>query len=139
MQVIEQPPSASRKQVLVGRYLTGFAVLFMTFDGVTKVVREPHSVQATTIQLGFPPSAVPWIGVLLLACAVVYLIPRTAPIGALLLTAYLGGAVAANVRVNDPAFETIFPILFAILIWAGLLLRDERLRRLLLRRTAAAR
>lgn len=76
-------------------------------------------------------SSIAGIGLLLLACTLVYVIPRTAAFGALLLTGYFGGAVAANIRVGDPVFETIFPILFAVLVWAGLMLRDERLRVLL--------
>lgn len=126
---LTEPPST--KKLWVGRMLTILAVLFMTFDAIAKVMRAPQAVQATTVQLGFPESAVIKIGLLLLGCTLVYLIPRTAPLGGLLLTGYLGGATAANVRVGDPLFETMFPILFAIWIWATLILRDDRLRVLL--------
>ena len=115
----------------VGRALTVLAVLFLIFDAVAKLMRVPQAVQATTAQLGFPDRAVVGIGLLLLGCTCVYLIPRTAPLGGLLLTGYLGGATAANVRVGDSVFETIFPILFAVWIWATLILRDDRLRVLL--------
>lgn len=126
---LTEPPST--KKLWVGRMLTILAVLFMTFDAIAKVMRAPQAVQATTVQLGFPESAVIKIGLLLLGCTLVYVIPRTAPLGGLLLTGYLGGATAANVRVGDPLFETMFPILFAIWIWATLILRDDRLRVLL--------
>jgi hypothetical protein len=94
-------------------------------------MRVPQVVQATTVQLGFPAGSIAPIGLLLLGCTLVYLIPRTSVLGALLLTGYFGGATAANVRVGDPLFETMFPVLFAALIWAGLLLREDRLRALL--------
>lgn len=126
---LTEPPST--KKLWVDRMLTILAVLFMTFDAIAKVIRAPQAVQATTAQLGFPESAVIKIGLLLLGCTLVYVIPRTAPLGGLLLTGYLGGATAANVRVGDPLFETMFPILFAIWIWATLILRDDRLRVLL--------
>lgn len=120
----------SRRAVVVGRMLTGLAVLFLVADGVMKLMTLPQVVQATTVQLGFPERTIAGIGLLLLACTAVYVIPRTAVLGAILLTGYLGGAVAANVRVGNPLFDTIFPLLFAVLIWAALLLREARLRAL---------
>ncbi len=71
------------------------------------------------------------MGVLLLVCTAVYVIPRTAVLGAILLTGYLGGATAAQVRVNHPLFETVFPVMFGVLIWAGAVLREDRLRALI--------
>src|SRR5579884_2576420 len=125
-----QTTAASLSRVWAGRVLTGIAVLFMIFDGVTKLMRVPQVVEATA-QLGFPERSIPLIGSLLLACTIVYVIPATSAIGAVLLTGYLGGAVAAQLRIGAPLFDTIFPILFAVLVWAGLLLRDEALCRLL--------
>jgi hypothetical protein len=91
-------------------------------------MKVPQVVEATTIQLGFPERTIAGIGLVLLGCTALYVVPRTAALGALLLTAYFGGATAANLRVGDPAFETAFPILFAGVIWAGLMLRDDRVR-----------
>ena len=104
--------------------------MFLIFDGVTKLIKVPQVVEATA-QLGFPLSSIPVMGVLLLACTVLYAAPRTTVLGAILLTGYLGGATAANVRVSHPLFETVFPVIFAALIWAGTVLRDGRLRTLI--------
>jgi hypothetical protein len=131
MEATARMAQPSRTNVLAGRILSGFAVLFLIMDGVMKLMKPPQVVEATTVQLGFPEPAIVGIGVLLLACTVLYAVPRTAVLGAVLLTGYLGGAVAANVRVASPTFNMIFPILFAVLIWAGLILREERLRALL--------
>jgi hypothetical protein len=81
--------------------------------------------------LGYPASLAVGIGGLLLACVVVYAIPGTSILGAILLTGYLGGAVATHVRVSDPLFETLFPVIFGVLTWAGIFLRDDRLRTLI--------
>jgi hypothetical protein len=131
MQAVAQGAQQYSKRGKLGWTLTALAVVFMVFDGVTKLTRVPQVVQATTVQLGFPAGSIAPIGLLLLGCTLVYLIPRTSVLGALLLTGYFGGATAANVRVGDPLFETMFPVLFAALIWAGLLLREDRLRALL--------
>jgi hypothetical protein len=131
MEAAIQRAERSSTQVWVGRVISGFVVLFMIFDAVGKLLKIPQVVQATTVQLGFPESTIIGIGVVLLGCTAVYVVPRTAPLGAVLLTGYLGGATAANVRVGDPLFETIFPILFALLVWLGLILRDERVRAVL--------
>jgi hypothetical protein len=83
-------------------------------------------------ELGYPESAVFWLGIVELLCLAVYLVPRTAVSGAALWTGYLGGAVASQVRVGNPLFShTLFPVYVAALLWAGLWLRDERLRALL--------
>ena len=87
-------------------------------------------VEATK-QLGYPESAIVGIGVVLLASTLLYLIPRTSILGAVLLTGYLGGAVASNVRAEQPLFNIVFPVIFAGIAWGGLWLRDSRLRRLL--------
>lgn len=114
-----------------GRILTGIAVLFLTFDTAIKLVTAKQAVEATT-QLGYQPHHVPLIGAIELLCLAVYLIPRTAPLGAILLTGYLGGAIASHLRLDNPLFSHIlFPTYIAALLWAGLYLRDDRVRALL--------
>jgi hypothetical protein len=98
----------------------------MIFDGVGKLVMPAPVVEAS-VRLGFPVSLNPGVGVLSLVCTLVYLIPRTSVFGAILLTGFLGGAVAIQMRAGSPPFETAFPVLFAILVWAGIYLRECRL------------
>jgi DoxX-like family len=122
---------SSRTRVYAGRVLSGLAVVFLLFDAAIKVLRVPAAVEGTT-QLGYPEAAVFTIGLIELVCLVVYLIPRTSVLGALLWTGYLGGAVATHVRVESPLFShTLFPIYVAVLLWGGLWLRDDRVRTLL--------
>jgi hypothetical protein len=102
-------------------------VLFLLFDGATKAIREPH-VLAASAQLGFPENTIVTIGILLIIFTVVYAIPHTSILGAILLTGYLGGATASQVRIGNPLFETLFPVIFSALIWAGILLREDHLR-----------
>lgn len=113
-----------------GRLLTGAAALFLLMDGSMKLFKAPVVVE-TTVQLGYPESTVIGIGLVLLACTLLYLIPRTAVIGAMLLTAYLGGAVATHVRVSAPAGNILFPVMLGVFVWGGLVLRDANVRRLL--------
>jgi hypothetical protein len=114
-----------------GRSLSALAALFLTFDSVGKLLEVPPVV-AGSRELGYPASTVFPIGVLLLLCVVAYVIPRTSVLGALLLTGYLGGAVATHVRVGNPLLShTLFPVYFALLVWGGLVLRDARLLGLL--------
>ena len=121
----------TRLQRLTGRSLSGFAAVFLLFDGAVKLFPLPAVADASR-QLGYQPETIFGIGVVLLTCVVIYLIPRTAPIGALLLTAYLGGAVATHVRVGNPLFtHVLFPTYVAALLWGGLLLRNPALRVLL--------
>lgn len=117
---------ASRATLWTGRVLTALATLFLLFDAFGKFAK-PHQVTDAFVRLGFPVSLSVDIGAILLICTVLYAIPRTAVFGALLLTGYLGGAVAIQWRAGSPPFETIFPILFAVLAWAGIFLRDRRL------------
>ena len=121
----------SRARIWTGRTLSALATLFLLFDSVAKLLR-PAPVIKGTVELGYPVSAIVPIGVVLLACTVVYLVPRTAIIGAVLLTGYLGGAVASQVRVGNPLpTHVLFPLYFAALIWGGLYLRDRRVGALL--------
>ena len=116
----------SRATLWTGRILTALTTLFLLFDAFGKFARPPQVTQAF-VRLGLPVSLSIDIGVVLLVCTVLYAIPRTAVFGALLLTGYLGGAVAIQWRAGSPLFETIFPILFAVLAWAGVFLCNGRL------------
>ncbi|MGH7546550.1 MAG: DoxX family protein [Gemmatimonadales bacterium] len=119
------------KRLWAGRIMSGVAVLFLLFDSFGKVMRLAPVVEGTT-QLGYPASVLLGIGTVELLCLVVYLIPRTSILGAILLTGYLGGAVATHVRIGSPLFShVLFPIYVGVLTWGGLYLRDERLRALI--------
>jgi len=118
------------RKLWTGRILSALAVIFLAFDSSIKLMRLPVVLEATA-QLGFPPSSIVLVGIVLLACTLVYVIPRTRVVGAVLLTGYLGGAVAAQMRVGNPPFETVFPIIVGSVIWAGILVRDHRVRALL--------
>lgn len=111
--------------------MSGLVALFLLFDSVIKLVKLPIAVEGTT-QLGYPEHTVVGIGVVLLVCLVVYLIPRTAIFGAILLTGHLGGSIATHVRVGSPLFShVLFPIYVALLVWGGVFLRCPRLRALI--------
>jgi DoxX-like family len=125
----------STKRLWAGRLLAALPTLFLLVDGVMKLFK-PRVVVETTMQLGYPESAILGIGLVLLVCTILYLIPRTAVLGAVLLTAYLGGAVATHVRVGAPIFNLLFPIIVATLLWGGLWLRDRRLQTIFPLRTA---
>ncbi len=125
-----QATAAPAARVWAGRAMSALVILFMAFDGVTKALQVPAVVQASA-QLGFGARAVFGIGIVALACTALYAIPRTAPLGALLLTGYLGGAVATQVHTGAPAFPVIFPVLLGAVAWGGLALRDRRLGALL--------
>jgi hypothetical protein len=122
--------SLSNKQLWAGRVLGGLPALFLLADGGMKLLK-PAAVVEATLELGYPESSIVGIGVVLLASTVLYLMPRTAILGALLLTGYLGGAVATHVRVGAPPFNDLFPVVFGALLWGGLWLRDSRVRDLL--------
>lgn len=114
-----------------GWAMSGLMIAFMLFDSVSKLVLEQHVVEATT-KIGYPVDTLRPLGIICLACTILYAIPRTAILGAILLTAYLGGAVASKVRIEDPLFSSIlFSVYFGILVWGGLYLRDKRLRALI--------
>lgn len=120
-------PELSRARRWTGRVLTGVAGLFLVVDALAKIAEIAPVVQGSA-ELGYPLSTMAPIGWALLVSTVLYLFPRTAFFGALLLTGYMGGAIATHVRVEHPLFtHTLFPIYVAILIWAGLALRDRRL------------
>jgi DoxX-like family len=121
----------TRKAIWAGRILSGIAALFLAFDAAMKILAVPAAVEGTT-QLGYPASRLLGIGMVQLVCLALYLIPRTAPLGAILWTGYLGGAIATHVRVGNPFFtHVLFPIYVAALLWAGLWLCDRRVAELL--------
>lgn len=125
-------PAVSNKARWAGRIITALVLLFLVFDGVTKVLQVSF-VMAASAQFGYPARLIPVIGTILLVFTAIYVIPRTSILGALLLTAYLGGAVESQMRIGSPLFsQTLFPVYFSVLVWAGLFLRDARLRALFL-------
>ncbi len=116
-----------------GLALTALVTLFLLVDAVTKLLRVPAVVDATT-RMGFPESTVPVIGATLLVCLALYLVPRTALLGAVLLTGYLGGAVCAQLRIEAPLLSTLlFPVYTGTVVWLGLYLRSAALRALVRR------
>ena len=116
------------KKILTGRILSGIAVLFMLFDSITKITEAPQVIKAS-VKLGYPASTVQVIGIILLILIILYVIPRTSIFGAILLTGYLGGAVASNLRIMNPLFSsTLFPVYFAIILLGGIYLRDDLIR-----------
>jgi hypothetical protein len=114
------------RRVLAARIISAVPILFLTFDAVIKLVKVAPVVDAFA-QLGYPITLAPTIGVLALVCTAVYAIPRTSVLGAVLLTGYLGGAIASQVRIGAGVFPVFFPVIVGSLIWAGLYLREDRL------------
>jgi hypothetical protein len=123
-----QTVPVSKKTLWAGRIVSALPVPMLRVSGVMKLAK-PAAVVEGFVRLGYPESLALGIGILELACTLIYVIPRTSVLGAILVTAYLGGATAARVRIGDPAF--VFPVVFGVLICLGLFLRDERLRALL--------
>jgi hypothetical protein len=123
-----QTPATSRGMLLTGRIITGFVALFLLMDGVLRIARFAPYVDGL-VQFGYPAHLAVPIGLSLVVGTVLYLVPRTAVLGAIVLTGYLGGAVASHVRMEDRFFVT--GIIFGVLVWAGLYLREPRLRALL--------
>jgi hypothetical protein len=123
-----------KQKLWIGRILSGLAILFLLFDGVMKFFMDklpPEAIEAGAA-LQWPMEKMPLVGTILLICLLLHIIPRTSVLGAVMLTAYLGGAVASHVRVSNPLFtHVLFPIYIAVLIWLGLYLRDARARNML--------
>ena len=130
MQLDSQAPPVSKKMLWVGWIMSGIPSLFLLVDGVMKLLK-PEPVVEATVKLGYPEDVIVGLGIVVLACTVLYIIPRTAVLGAILLTGYLGGAVATHVRAGEGAFPILFPVIFGAVLWGGLYLRDARLRALL--------
>lgn len=127
------PPSRTR--LWPARVITAIPVLFLLVDSVMKLLALPVVTTSMT-QLGYPAGLARGLGVVLLACLALYVIPGTSVLGAILLTGYLGGAVATHVRFGSPLISAVlFPVYVALLLWGGLYLRDARLRALVPCRT----
>jgi len=127
------PPTADRNQwrFRASFALSALAVLFLLFDCVIKLLEVGPVIDSFT-QLGYPVSLARGIGILELACLTLYVLPRTAVLGAIVLTGFLGGAIATHLRVGDPLMShVLFPVYIGLLIWGGLFLRDDTLRTLL--------
>ena len=116
----------SLRRIWASRTLTALAALFLLMDAGMKLFKPPFVIESTA-RLGYRESTIVGIGLTLLVCTVLYVIPRTAVLGAILLTGYLGGAVASNVRAGTPLFNAVFPVLFGVVVWTSLVLRDKRL------------
>jgi len=119
------------KAIWTGRILSGLAIAFLLFDATMKFFMDklpPEALEAGAA-LQWPMELMPTVGTILLICTILYAIPKTSLLGAVLLTGYLGGAIASHVRVSNPLFtHTLFPIYVAVFVWLGLYLRDSRLR-----------
>jgi hypothetical protein len=126
-----QQPSFTKPQskgaLWAGRIINGLVILFLLFDAVMKIIKEIHSIEGSA-KLGWPVDAVQGLGIVLLIGTLIYMIPRLALFGAVLVTAYLGGAVAIMFRAGQPFF---FPIIFGILLWVGYYFRSAKLRMLI--------
>ncbi|WP_079909033.1 DoxX family protein [Paenibacillus sp. 32352] len=121
----------SKGRLWTGRILSWVTILFMLFDGVFKLIK-PAPVIEGTVTLGYAEHHIMVIGILGLIPTILYAIPRTSVLGALLLTAYFGGVVATHIRMDAPLFtHTLFPIYLAVLTWGGIWLRNDKVRKLL--------
>jgi hypothetical protein len=139
MNAIALPAPLTGKWIWTGRILTGFVVVFLLFDGVIKLLTI-QPVLDSFAQLGYPAKHAAMIGVVELACVALYALPRTAVLGAILLTALLGGGISTHIRVDSPLFShTLFGVYLGLIAWAGLYLREPRLRSLIPLRSLASR
>ena len=125
----EPRATTSKAMLWTGRVLSGLSILFLLFDAAGKFAKPAQVVDAFS-RLGIPMSLSTSVGMLLVACTILYAIPRTAVLGAVLLTGFLGGAVAIQMRAGSPAFETVFPVIFGVMVWAGIYLRICSLRKI---------
>jgi len=124
-------PGSTKKKTWTGRILSWLAVLFLLFDALAKIAKVPPVVEGSA-QLGYPEGVISGIGGVLLVSTILYAIPRTSVLGSVLLTGYLGGAIATHVRVGNPLFShVLFPIYVAVMLWGGLYLRDRRVHGLI--------
>jgi hypothetical protein len=136
MSTTSSEPNLPEAPVSKGRLWTGFILsilpaLFLLLDGVMKLMK-PEIVVKTTVEMGYQESIIVPVGIVLLICTVLYLIPQTSVLGAILITGYLGGAVATNARIGSPLFSHIlFPVYIGVLVWGGLFLRDRRVSALI--------
>ena len=127
---------SAKAKLWTGRGLSGLAIAFLAFDAFVKMVFLRDMPEASE-QLGWPAHAATPLGVVLLTCTLLYAVPRTSILGAILLTGYLGGAVATHARIESPLFtHVLFGVYLGLIVWGGLYLRDEQLRSLIRRREA---
>jgi len=136
-----QTALVSKKGLWAGRIMSGLVVAFLAIDVVIKFLRPaPSPVVETFAHVGWPLSLAPVLGTILLASTALYILPKTSVLGAILLTGYLGGAVATHLRAGDPLFShVLFPTYLGVVLWGGLYLREDRLRGLIpLRRSKVA-
>ncbi|MBA4056396.1 MAG: DoxX family protein [Marivirga sp.] len=124
LNIYQTTRSLSKKMLWTGYTISGICILFLLVDSIMKVVMNPMHVEGST-RLGWSVQAVQPIGIVLLLCTILYIVPRTAIIGAIMLTGYLGGAIATMARIGEFFY---FPLLFGILLWIGLYLRSEKFR-----------
>jgi len=129
--------SNSKVGLWTGRGITALVVLFMIFDGVTKILKVPQVVQASA-RLHLSIADTVGIGIVLLVSTLIYALPRTSILGAILLTGYLGGATAIQLQAGSPAFENGFPVIFGVLVWAGIFFRNAEVRAMIPLRARAA-
>jgi hypothetical protein len=121
----------SKSRLWTARIMSGLVILFMLFDSISKFIK-PVPVVEGTLQLGYSAHHITVIATLGLLCTILYAIPRTTFLGAVLLTGFFGGVVATHIRVDNPLFtHTLFPVYLAVLTWGGLWLRDEKVRKLI--------
>lgn len=129
--------STTPARIWTARVLTGLSASFLLMDSLMKVLKLAPAVQGTA-ELGFPADSVATLGWLQLLCVTLYLVPRTATLGAILITGYLGGAIATHVRLGNPLFtHVLFPSYIALMVWGGLYLRESRLQQLIPARAGA--
>jgi len=122
----------SKSRLWTSRIMSGLVILFMLFDGIFKLIPPNEMMKASVDELGYAEHHLPIMGTLALIATVLYAIPATSVLGAVLLTGYFGGAIATHVRIDNPLFSHIlFPVYLAILMWGGIWLRDPRVRKLL--------
>ena len=129
MQARMQSRPTALSKPLAGWIISGLAAVFIAIDGIMKLA-TPKPVVEAMAKLGYPDRLAVGIGILVLACLGVHLYPRTSILGAVLLTGFLGGAIASQVRIEAGLFPVVFPVILGTMIWGGLYLRDERLRAL---------
>jgi hypothetical protein len=125
----QQSVPQSKALLWTGRILSVLPVLALLLSSTLKFLHPPQVVQGFTGQFGYPERVLLPLAIVELSCALLYAIPRTSVLGAILVTGYLGGAIATHVRVSDPSF--VSPLVLGVIAWAGLYLRDARLRALL--------
>ena len=124
METIAQTIPVSKTRLWASWIITALIALFLFFDALMKIIMVDQVIEAT-VRLGYSQSSVYGIGLTLLLCTVLYVIPKTSVLGAILLTAYLGGATNTHIRIGEPFY---FPVIFGILIWLSVYLRNKKLR-----------